>query len=129
MVKRQSVLIACVAAVVCAAAVASSEAFVSPRANNLTFSGAVALPGVVLPAGSYTFEVVEPGVGNSTVRVWSRDHRRVFFTGLTLQVSRPRGMDPNRTILLGESVHGEAPPIHVWYPIGDSMGREFLYTR
>ena len=32
------------------------------RISHLTFSGAVRLPGLALPAGTYTFERVVPGV-------------------------------------------------------------------
>jgi len=126
MTKRTSVLIAGVVLVAAVLAVATGEAFY-PRTNILTFTGAVALPGMVLPAGSYTFEVVDPAVGNNTVRVWSKDQRRLFFTGLTLTVERPRGMSATRVVLLGEGVRGEAPPIQVWYPLGSSTGREFIY--
>src|SRR5688572_9768318 len=53
--------------------------------NHLTFSGAVSIPGAVLPAGTYTFEALKADV----VRVSSRDGLRVFYTGFTHQVPRP----------------------------------------
>jgi hypothetical protein len=109
-------------------AAATSYAFVGDRINNLTFSRSVALPGVMLSAGSYSFEVLEPGVGVDIVRVWNRDRTRVFYTGITRAVDRPRH-DPKRIMQFGESVGGAAPPILVWYPINAPTGHEFIYSK
>jgi hypothetical protein len=106
---------------------ASSFAFNAQRRNQLTFNRAVALPGVQLGAGSYTFEVVEPGVGVNTVRVSNRN--RVHFTGLTQTVKRPQGMDPKRILVFGESVGGAAAPIEMWFPLGETTGHRFLYSK
>ena len=53
--------------------------------NTLKFSGAVALPGVVLPAGSYRFQVMEGGSAD-IVRVTSDDGRKPYFMGFTRTV-------------------------------------------
>ena len=55
--------------------------------THLTFDRAVAVPGVVLPAGRYTFEAIRPDI----VRVTSRDGRQLFYTGFAHQVPRPAG--------------------------------------
>jgi hypothetical protein len=114
-------------------AVASSarlEAIVPlERRNTLTFGGVVSLPGVTLVPGSYIFEVVDLGGGNlDVVRVSSADRRVVYYTGFTRGVNRPRDQR-ERLITFGEAVNGSPTPIRVWYPIGQSRGREFVYTR
>lgn len=54
---RKFVLTASAVVVLALLGVASTQAWSSlARTNHLTFSGPVALPGVMLPAGSYTFE-------------------------------------------------------------------------
>ena len=126
MMNRRTMVATAVLAVLAAA---TSYAFSGTRINNLTFSRPVALPGVTLSAGAYSFEVLEPGVGVDIVRVWNRERSRVFYTGITRSVDRPRRMDPSRVVDLGESVAGGAPPIRVWYPIGQSSGHEFLYQK
>lgn len=126
MINRKTVLTALLLGVMVAA---SSYAFVGTRLNNLTFSRSVELPGVRLAAGAYSFEVLEPGVGTDIVRVWDRGHSRVFYTGITRAVQRPRGGTDSRAIVFGESVQGGAPPILVWYPIGAPTGHEFIYNR
>ncbi len=109
-------------------AAATSYAFVG-RINNLTFNRPVALPGVMLAAGSYSFEVLEPGVGADIVRVWNRERTQVFYTGITRSIDRPRHADPTRIVQLGESVAGAAPPIVAWYPIASPTGHEFIYSK
>ncbi len=109
-------------------AAATSYAFVNTRVNNLTFSRSVELPGVRLAAGAYSFEVLDPGVGVDIVRVWDREHTRIYYTGITHMVDRPRGGQPNRVVVFGEGREGGAPPILVWFPIGSPKGHEFIYT-
>jgi hypothetical protein len=48
------------------------------QTNHLTFSGPVGLPGVTLPRGAYTFQVIP--LHPDIVRVLSRDGSRLYFT-------------------------------------------------
>jgi hypothetical protein len=93
----------------------------------LTFSGPVALPGVALGAGSYTFEVANPESSRDVVRVRSRATNEVIFLGFTKRVERPAGMRRDRSVMLGEAHAGVAPPILGWYPIDQALGHEFVY--
>jgi hypothetical protein len=95
--------------------------------NHLTFNRAVALPGVTLPAGSYTFEVINPTTSANTVQVTSRDRSKVHFVGLTRRAHRPAGMPANQAVRFGEASAGNPPPIRAWFPIGESSGHEFVY--
>jgi hypothetical protein len=97
------------------------------RTTYVTFSGAVALPGAKLAAGTYIFELPEPMTSPSLVRVLSRDRHTVHLLAFTHFVDRPAGADQNKVVSLGEARRGEAPPITAWYPIDESMGREFIY--
>jgi hypothetical protein len=103
------------------------QAALGSRANQLRFGVAVALPGVVLPVGTYTFEVANPGGTADVVRVWDSAHRRVHFTGFTYRVRRPENMPKNQAIALGEAGRGEPAPIRAWYPVGDTNGFQFIY--
>ncbi|HEY7289229.1 MAG TPA: hypothetical protein VH583_05275 [Vicinamibacterales bacterium] len=117
------------AVVVAAGLVASVSANTANRTAYLTFSGAVALPGVELSAGTYVFELVAPESSPSIVRVMSRDRKKVFLTAFTHYVDRPAGNDHNKPITFAEAPKGQAPPIKAWYPTDESMGREFVYGR
>ncbi len=105
---------------------ATTQAWSNPRGNHLTFNGAVALPGVILPAGSYIFEVMVPGGARQVVRVSGKNGQH-YFMGFTQTVQRPRGSRTTPVITLGEATAGMPPPVSTWYPIGSSQGHRFLY--
>ena len=107
---------------------ASTQAW-SPamRVSHVTFSGPVALPGVVLAAGTYEFESGPQGAHPDIVRVMSRKGQQVFFTGFTMRVARPAGRAGSGLVSMGEPPAGKPSPIVAWYPIGSRAGHEFLY--
>jgi hypothetical protein len=115
--------------VVLALIVASSgHAWGVPR-DYLTFSGSVALPAVVLPPGSYIFEVANLDTSGNVVHVSSRNGGRIQFLGFTRRMERPRNVDRNTQVTFGEAAPGTPVPIRVWYPSGSSTGYEFIYRR
>jgi hypothetical protein len=97
------------------------------RTTHFTFSGAVQLPGVTLPAGTYTFEVVNPDGGSDIVRVTSRDRSKVYLMRFTRTVHRGVKGDLKATITLGETPAGTPPPVKAWFPQSETRGREFIY--
>lgn len=108
MVKRSSIGVVCVA---------------------LAVIGAISLPGVTLPAGTYVFELADPSASIDVVRVSSKDRKQVYFAGFTERVPRPSGWPANRPVSLGESLHGIPPAVLAWYPNGDPIGRRFIYNQ
>jgi hypothetical protein len=98
------------------------------QSNTLTFSGAVALPaGIVLPTGTYMFEMLTSGGSTEVVRVSSPDRQRTYYMGFTRSVERPRRLPSTQTIVFGEAPAGTPPPIRAWYPIDSSTGHAFIY--
>jgi hypothetical protein len=96
------------------------------RKMNLTFSGAVRLPGRTLPAGTYTFERVETGSRLDLVRVTSSNHATVMFMGFTNMIQRPRSAG-KQSVTFREAKPGAAPELAAWYPTGETMGHQFVY--
>ena len=92
----------------------------------LTFSAPVAVPGAVLPAGSYIFEIPSPSFSNTIVSIRSRDGSKVYLTQFTRVVDRPSGAAPHVTF--HETARGQAPQVNVWYPIRGENGRQFVYN-
>jgi hypothetical protein len=123
---HKSVLAVGAAVVAVVVMAASAQAWTS-RINHVTFSGAISLPGVALPAGTYTFELAPPSGGLDVVRVTSRDARRVFYSGFTQIVMRPAGLGRDDIVTFGEARNGQAAPIDVWFPVGSATGHRFLY--
>jgi hypothetical protein len=66
---------------------ASGHAF-EGHENQLMFSRPVALPGVVLPAGAYSFDLVDAKSSMDVVVVRNRAHTKVFYLGFTNVVQR-----------------------------------------
>ena len=128
MLSRKILTAAFGAAILAVAGVSSLQAESGwDQTNYVTFSRAVALPGVELAAGTYIFELAMPQSERHLVRVMSRDRHQVYLTAFTNLVPRPRDMNPTRVITFGEAPRNVAPPIKVWYPVSGGDGREFIY--
>jgi len=95
------------------------------RTNYLTFSGPVALPGVTLAPGTYTFEAGPEETDVNIVRVQTRDRRQLLYQGFTTPVSRPMGNVP--VVVFGEAPAGAPIPIRVWYPTQSRIGHRFRH--
>lgn len=52
---------------------------------------------------------------------------KLFYTGLTNPVERPKNLSKNAMVTFREAPANEPQPVAVWYSIGDSNGHEFLY--
>jgi hypothetical protein len=121
------VRIGCAAAALALLVTASGHAWGVSHENNLTFSRPIALPGVILPAGSYTFDLGGSPTRLDIVVVRNKARTKVFYMGFTNTVQRPASMSKTRAITFGEASANEPPPIAAWYEIGDSLGHQFLY--
>src|SRR5262245_14177488 len=93
----------------------------------ITFSRAVALPGVELAAGTYLFELAAPTTDPTVVRVSSRDRRHVYLQAFTYRVRRPETLQKDEIVTFGEARGAAAPPIAAWYPPDLDSGRQFIY--
>ncbi len=92
----------------------------------LTFNAPIALPGVTLAAGTYTFEIPSEAA-HSIVRVLSQDGRHIYLTQFTREVPRPNRDDvPKMTF--GEAPRGSVRPVNTWYPDGQESGKQFIYN-
>lgn len=112
---------------VLAASSVSASFINSRRTTYFTFSRAVQMPGVTLPAGTYIFEVANPDGDTDVVRVLSRDRKQAFLMKFTRPIYREAKGNLDATISLGESPAGTPPPVKAWYPQSETRGREFLY--
>jgi hypothetical protein len=94
----------------------------------ITFSQAVELPGVVLPAGTYVFKLVDlPGVRN-VVRVMNPDEDKVYATILAITDIH---LTPHDETYLGFGERGAGSPqaIREWFYPGNTFGLEFVYPK
>ena len=127
MTKGSTFLAAAAVALGIAVGAASLQAFPANRLTYLTFSGAVGLPGVTLPAGSYAFELADVTGATNIVLVRNRARSKVYFLGFTDRVPRPADMTETSAVTFGEAAPGQPRPIAVWYPPSSSDGLQFIY--
>ena len=123
----KSIRVAVGTVAVALALAASVHAFGLNHRNTLKFSSPVALPGVVLPAGTYTFDLAGSMSELDLVVVRETPSGKSLYMGFTNTVRRPIGMSQDAAITFGEAAANEPRPISRWYEVGDSLGHEFLY--
>ena len=124
MTRRLSFLTALVALFALAGGVSSIHALTTEnRLTYLTFSEPVALPGVTLEPGQYSFELAVPTTAANVVSV----RNKAYFMGFAQRIDRPRGMGDKGAVSFGEAPHGQARPIVAWYPPDSDNGLKFLY--
>jgi len=124
---RKSLLVTVVIGLFVLVAGASAYAW-STDTNYMTFSGPVGLPGVTLPAGTYTFRTPD-GFDKNVVQVMNRAETKSYYMGITRPVSRPRRNSTELLVTVGEAPAGQVRPIQSWFPIGQSDGHAFIYDR
>ena len=93
----------------------------------LTFSGAVEMPGVTLPAGTYVFKLADTPSRN-VVEVWDRDEKHMVGHWLFVQATRP-DVSQETVIMFKETAAGTTPAVHFWYYPGEKIGKEFVYPK
>ena len=124
---RRIVHILCGVVLIGVLAAASTWAGPFNSSSNITISGAVRLPHVTLPAGTYIFELANPETSRDVVRILSKDRRKVFAIHLTYSVSRPGTGTMKSLLTLGEAAGGAPPEVKVWFPENETVGRAFIY--
>ncbi len=129
MCTRKSFL-AAVGVVILGVLIAASAHAWSTDTNYLTFNVPVALPGVTLSPGTYTFRLPTE-TNRDIVQVLKRDKSgrlTSYFMGMTQPVERTN-LQQGSMVSLGEAAPGQAPPIKAWFPLGERDGHAFIYKR
>ncbi len=97
------------------------------KATKLTFREAVEVPGMVLPAGVYWFQLAS-SANRNTVQVWNEDRTELITTILSVPDYRRQPTEKTR-INFEERPHDSPEAIHAWFYPGDNFGQEFVYPR
>jgi len=93
----------------------------------VTFSSPVAIPGRVLPAGTYRFELADLESSRNVVRIFSKDESQLFATFAAIRIARIQPAD--KTVIRFKEQTGNNPQaIQVWYYPDDLNGLEFVYS-
>ncbi len=125
---RRTIAAACVltaAGILAATLTATASPF--NRATYFSFRTSVTLPGTVLPAGDYVFEIANPNGGADVVVVRNKGRSTLHLMALTRAVTREPSHKLEAAIVLGEASRSEPRRINAWYAAGDTTGRQFMY--
>jgi hypothetical protein len=123
-----SIATACVAAVVLMLGSSlGAQDFNTQEKTFLTFSNAVELPGMTLPAGTYTFRLADTQSRN-VVQVLSQDEKDIKGQFLFIPAQRQE-VTGETVITFRETREGTAPAIQYWYYPGEKIGKEFIYPK
>ncbi|MEO8678248.1 MAG: hypothetical protein ABI665_04330 [Vicinamibacterales bacterium] len=96
--------------------------------TRLTFSEPVEVPGHVLPAGTYTFKLLDSMSDRHIVRIFNADGSQVIATIMTIPDQRLKATD-NTVIKFTEMPSGSPEAIRAWFYPGHTIGQEFVYSK
>jgi hypothetical protein len=125
-----------VKAVFCLLAVTMLGAIVVPSARAdewnkktvVTFSQAVEVPGKVLPAGTYTFQLLDSPSDRHIVQIFNADGTQIIAT--ILAINNYRLHPTGDTVMKFSERPGDAPEaLRAWFYPGNSFGQEFVYPK
>jgi len=97
----------------------------------ITFNTPVEVPGSnpqVLPAGSYTFKVVDSKVNRNIVQVSNKDETHVYTT--ILAIPTHRDVETDKTVMtFEERAAGQPQALRAWFYPHERSGQEFVYSK
>jgi hypothetical protein len=95
--------------------------------THVTFRAPVEIPGQVLPAGKYTFKVLDFNDPN-VVQIFNKNQNKLYATILAVPDYRlkPRG---KTVITFEERAVGSPEAIRAWFYPGMNYGHAFVYPR
>jgi hypothetical protein len=96
------------------------------QATELTFNQSVQIPGRVLPAGTYWFELAKVNSRN-VVQVFNSDRSTLYATILTVDAARPKPTD-STAITFAERGAMQPETMVLWFYPGRSSGHQFVYA-
>jgi hypothetical protein len=127
---KTTVLVTC-ATVLLTAGFASAQD-TSSRVTRMTFTAPVELPGVTLPAGTYTFRLADPkgDGGRHIVQILDEKDEKIVATVMAMPARRLKTEEVNVVTFREEAASaGKPSAIRFWYYPNDIMGQEFAYPK
>ena len=123
-------------AVLCLLAVTLFGATVLPSARAdtwnkktvVTFTQAVEVPGKILPAGTYTFQLLDSLSDRHIVQIFNADGSQIIT--IVLAINNYRLEPTGETVMKFGERPGDSPEaLRAWFYPGDNFGQEFVYPR
>jgi hypothetical protein len=131
--KRRTLMMKTVAAAFAVAVLGLASAG-SARADEfnkltiLTFSQPVEIPGHVLPAGTYRFQLADSTGDRHIVQVFNADGSKIIATVMAIPDYRLKTTEQT-VIKFNEVPRGSPETIRAWFYPGNNVGQEFVYPK
>jgi hypothetical protein len=94
----------------------------------VTFSQDVEVPGKILPAGTYTFQLLDSNSDRHIVQIFNADGSQIIATILAINDYRLQPTGEN--VMKFTERPGDSPEaLRAWFYPGDNFGQEFVYPK
>ncbi|MGC1618784.1 MAG: hypothetical protein WA765_09875 [Candidatus Acidiferrum sp.] len=94
----------------------------------ITFNQPVEIPGRVLPAGTYTFKLLDSSSDRHIVQIFNADGTQIIAT--ILAINDYRLQPTGDTVMKFNERPGDSPEaLRAWFYPGDNFGQEFVYPK
>lgn len=120
------VRVLCGAAILAACLAPAAHADEWTKLTYFTFSAPVEMPGMVLPAGSYKFELADPDATRRVVRISEKEGGKVYGTFLSIPDQKLEPSD-KPIVMFREAPAGAPEAVKAWFYPGETTGCEFVY--
>lgn len=127
----RALMIALGIGVVCLTLSSTASAQLSDKKTVVTFSAPFEIPGSapqVLPAGTYTFKIIDSMVDRNIVQVSNKEENHVYSTILAIPIHREQETD--KTVMtFKERAVGQPQALRTWFYPYERNGQEFVYDK
>jgi len=93
-----------------------------------TFNQPIALPGMTLPAGTYTFRVADPTTSGKVVQILNGSGTQSFAMLLSIPAYRADAAEKPEISFM-ETASGMPAAVKIWWQEGSTRGYEFIYPK
>jgi hypothetical protein len=108
--------------------VSSARADTWNKKTVVTFNQPIEVPGRILPAGTYTFKLLDSMSDRHIVQIFNADGSQIITTILAINDYRLR--PTGDTVMKFSERPGDAPDaLRAWFYPGDNFGQEFVYPK
>ncbi len=121
-------IVLCLVAIAALFASSNANADAWNKATKITFPEPVEVSGMVLPAGTYWFQLMDSQTNRNIVQIWNSDRTRLIKTILALPNYRLRPTGET-VVKFAERPSGTPEAVKAWFYPGDNFGQEFVYPK
>lgn len=124
----KSMLFVLAITLLCAAVLPNARADTWNKKTVITFSQPVEVPGMILPAGTYTFILSNSLSDRHVVQIFNADGTQLVTT--VLAINDYRLQPTGDTVMKFSERPADAPDaLRAWFYPGDTFGQEFVYPK